>query len=75
MIILTGFIGTIMITQYYGIVTGEAIMGANIVRDGMLMVTASGTVVQLEVGQVARRRAGSAIAGYLSRRFQGAKVV
>lgn len=38
-----------MITQYYGIVTGEAIMGANIVRDGMLMVTASGTVVQLEV--------------------------
>lgn len=88
MIILTGFIGTIMIftatpniegrkiTQYYGIVTGEAIMGANIVRgrdadgDGKRHGGSTGGL-----GQVARRRAGFAIAGYLSRRFQGAKVV
>ncbi|MBA2633962.1 MAG: heavy metal-binding domain-containing protein [Chloroflexi bacterium] len=40
------------ITEYLGVVAGEAILGANIVRDlfaggSMLMVTASGTAVRL----------------------------
>ncbi len=49
------------ITKYYGIVTGETIIGANLFRDffasirdtvgdsgSMLMVTASGTAVRIE---------------------------